>query len=202
MNGPAGELGRHDGTPRLRGVVLCGGNSTRMGRDKATIGDPPWAHRVAAVLEQSGCVPVDLLGVPDVDRDSRGILAAGRWELIADRRPGAGPATALADYLAGVRDRGELDNGTRLVVAACDLPNLMAEDVEMLDSQVATAGGLAAFSIAGRPQLSLLSVDPVEVQRISRTAVAEGMSLRSLLGQPSVLLAPVDAQRVTDVDEQ
>lgn len=172
-----------------------------MGRDKATIGEPPWAHRVAAVLEEAGCTPVVLLGEPDGGNASRDLLAGGRWKLLADRRPGAGPATALADYLAGIRELGELDADARLVVAACDLPDLAAEDVQYLNALAAAGGGVTAYSLEGRPQLSLLSLDPAEVERISRTAVAEGMSLRSLLGKPSKLVDPPDAARVTDIDE-
>ncbi|MCB1270884.1 MAG: hypothetical protein KDB31_05640, partial [Microthrixaceae bacterium] len=44
------------------GVVLCGGDSTRMGTDKASIGDPPWAHRVATALRVGGCGTVELQG--------------------------------------------------------------------------------------------------------------------------------------------
>ena len=68
------------------GVVLCGGASRRMGRDKATMGDPPWAHRVADTLQRAGCDPVVLLGEPPVARTDLDRLRAGGWELVEDCR--------------------------------------------------------------------------------------------------------------------
>ena len=171
-----------------------------MGRDKATIGDPPWAHRVADTLQLAGCDPVVLLGEPPVGRTDLDRLRAGGWELVGDHRPGAGPATALADYLALSRADPGPGRACGLVFAACDLPGLEPADVQQLVAVVAESGGSAAHSLRGRAQLSLVALDREEVGRIAGHRVPEGLSLTDLVGQP-VLVEPIDSATVEDVDE-
>jgi molybdopterin-guanine dinucleotide biosynthesis protein A len=188
----------HPAAPVL-GVVLCGGASRRMGRAKSAIGDPPWAHRVAAVMAEAGCSPVRLLGEPPGEVAARELLASGSWELVPDARPGAGPGTAVADHLRALESAGTLPVRARVVVAACDLPDLSARDVRLLAESL--QGGSAAYVLNGRPQLSLLALDTDAVRRIADTPVPEGISLRSLLGGAPLLVDPVDPGSVSDIDE-
>jgi molybdenum cofactor guanylyltransferase len=97
--------------PRLRfaGAVLCGGESRRMGRDKALLElhGLPMAVRVAAVLTDAGARPVVAVGG---DQDSLRRLGLA---VTPDRHPGRGPAGGVLTALG-------LDAPCTLVVS-CDL---------------------------------------------------------------------------------
>jgi molybdopterin-guanine dinucleotide biosynthesis protein A len=98
------------------GVVLAGGRSTRMGRDKALLDwhGRPLLERQLDALRASGVDDVRVSG----DRpDYRGI---------ADARPGLGPLAGLA-AVAGATT-GETD----LVVIAVDMPLLQAAPLRRL----------------------------------------------------------------------
>lgn len=164
------------------------------------MGDPPWAHRVADALQRAGCDPVVLLGEPPAATTELDRLRAGGWELVEDRRPGAGPATALADYLADAGADPVSGQHRGLVFAACDLPDLEPADVQQLVAVVAGSGGAAAHSLGGRAQLSLVALDHAEVGRIAGYRAPAGLSLAQLIGQP-LLVEPLDSATVEDVDQ-
>lgn len=122
------------------GVVLTGGASTRMGVDKATltVGDKPMAVRVADVMWEAGCQPVECQG------GDLAAMAEYGLEAFPDRDPGSGPVAAIRDALVRHDDRD-------VVVAACDLIELDGATVAALvsagesdgesDVVVVTAGG-------------------------------------------------------------
>lgn len=92
----------------ILGVVLAGGASRRLGRDKAAL---PWtgmplAHHAAAVLGEV-CREVVIAGP--------GELACPGVEAVADLFPGRGP---LAGLHAGLERAG----GRPIFALACDLP--------------------------------------------------------------------------------
>ena len=97
--------------PPFRGVVLSGGNSSRMGADKATIAidGVPMVRRVADALLAAGATSVVAVG-----GDGPSIRAAG-VEVLADRWPGEGPLAAVAQSLAAP------DGDDVVAVLACDL---------------------------------------------------------------------------------
>jgi molybdopterin-guanine dinucleotide biosynthesis protein A len=105
----------------ISGAVLCGGKSTRMGRDKAfvVIDGTPMARRVADALTAAGCAPVVAVGG---DGDA---LARIGLDTIPDGWPGEGPVggviTALRSSTADI-----------VVVVACDTPWLDAATVTAL----------------------------------------------------------------------
>lgn len=92
------------------GVVLCGGASRRMGRDKALlpVEGAAMAARVAAALRAAGAGEVLAVG-----GDEPRLRALG-LDTHADERPGAGPLPATITALRAARS--EL-----VLVAACDL---------------------------------------------------------------------------------
>ena len=99
----------------LGAIILCGGGSRRMGRDKA-------------VLEWDGRRAVDR--VADLARDvgARALVTAGAdlglpW--VPDDEAGAGP---VGGVLAGARALGT----ARLLVLAVDAPTVTAEDLAPL----------------------------------------------------------------------
>jgi molybdopterin-guanine dinucleotide biosynthesis protein A len=110
------------------GAVLCGGQSRRMGTDKAVVevDGVAMAERVARTLEEAGCQPVVLVG-GDV-----ALLARFGRPTIADEWPGEGPLGGVLTALHAVGAEG-------VVVAACDLPWLDVDTVRALIDAAATA---------------------------------------------------------------
>jgi len=101
------------------GFVLAGGNSTRMGRDKALLphGDVTLlGHACAQVAEAAGCVAV--IGPPD----RYGHLG---FEVVADREAGLGPLGGIHTALSLQRARWNL-------IVACDMPGLRLATLEDL----------------------------------------------------------------------
>lgn len=96
----------------VAGVVLAGGASRRMGRDKALIAVDgiPMVVRVASVLRDAGCDPVAVVGG---DTDALGALGL---TVVPDEHPGAGP-------LGGIITALRWASGP-VIVTACDLPHL------------------------------------------------------------------------------
>ncbi|MGI9278003.1 MAG: molybdenum cofactor guanylyltransferase [Endozoicomonas sp.] len=98
------------------GLVLAGGQSSRMGRDKALLewqGRPLFQH-MQALLEQAGVCRVFLNG------------AQCGEEALVDRIPGKGPMSGIDAVLPHVPD------GSRLLVVPVDMPLLPAEAIARL----------------------------------------------------------------------
>ena len=108
--------------PALVGAVLCGGRSTRMGRDKAfvEIDGVPMARRVADALVSAGCSPVVAIG-----GDADGLATLG-LPVVADGWPGEGPVGGVRTAL------GEFPDAAAVVVVACDTPWLEGSAVAAL----------------------------------------------------------------------
>lgn len=176
--------------PGFVGVVLCGGASTRMGFDKALLGSPPWASRVAGALSLAGCEPVVLLG-GDPALDGLGLPH------LADPEPGSGPLAALT---AVTREWG----GAPIVVASCDLPMLEAADVRRLMTalgEATTTPRVAAYLLEGRIQWSLLALDADAAAEVETLVQRGDRALRSL--EPwCTPLSDGNPESIGDVDDR
>jgi molybdenum cofactor guanylyltransferase len=98
----------------MLGVVLAGGKSRRMGRDKAEIqigGEPLW-RRQSRVLAAAGASPVVVVRRPDQ-------VAPNGMECWRDLRPAAGPLTGLEAALMPQTEPW-------VAVLAVDMPNIDA----------------------------------------------------------------------------
>jgi molybdenum cofactor guanylyltransferase len=115
----------------LAGAVLCGGQSRRMGRDKATlpVDGTAMAARVAAALAGGGCLPVVAIG------GDAGALTLLGLAVVADQHSGAGP-------LGGIITALDALGADAVVVASCDMPWLRAATVRTL------VGGLGGHMVA------------------------------------------------------
>jgi molybdenum cofactor guanylyltransferase len=93
------------------GAILCGGASTRMGTDKATleVAGVAMARRVADSLAAAGCARVVAIGGDPAALGRLGL------EQVPDDFPGEGPLGGVLTALA---------LGSPVLVVACDLPNL------------------------------------------------------------------------------
>ena len=105
----------------LHGLVLTGGASSRMGRDKASIvyhGAPQW-QAAAALLRACGAEPFW----------SCSAVQADEWKLgdraVLDLIPGHGPASGLHAAFS----RGD---AAAWLVIGCDYPQLEAENLRQL----------------------------------------------------------------------
>lgn len=99
----------------LGAIILCGGGSRRMGRDKAVLdwGGRRAVDRVAALARAAG---------------AQALVTAGAdlgWPWVADDAAGAGP---VGGVLAGARALGT----ARLLVLAVDAPTITLEDLTPL----------------------------------------------------------------------
>jgi len=105
----------------LQGLVLAGGFSRRMGRDKAAlqIHDRPQAEHVATLL--SGLCGFVAISVRPDQRD----LATRPWHTIPDKDPGSGPLGAIVSAQA-------FAPGVAWLVVACDLPFVNEEVLSCL----------------------------------------------------------------------
>lgn len=112
----------------MHGLVLTGGASSRMGRDKATLryqGAPQW-HVAAELLRACGAEPFW----------SCSARQAAEWKLgdraVLDVEPGHGPASGL--HAAFSRE-----HGVAWLVIGCDYPWLEAQDLQRLVDARASA---------------------------------------------------------------
>jgi molybdenum cofactor guanylyltransferase len=125
------------------GVVLTGGASRRMGRDKATlrVDGSAMASRLAGRLYEAGCTPVLCVG-GDLD----GLRALG-LDARADRWPGEGP-------LGGVLTALELVGEATVLIVACDLIDLdvatMSAILDAPEADVAVAHSGRREPMCGR----------------------------------------------------
>ena len=100
----------------LAGLVLAGGSSTRMLRDKATIEVAGETQLARAVRLVRGATPDTFVSVRD---DQRAEATRARWPQIIDRLAGVGPAAGILAALEARPDHAWL-------VVAVDLPLLDA----------------------------------------------------------------------------
>lgn len=111
----------------MTGLVLAGGRSRRMGRDKALLpvvaGDGTWLERAMTVLEPHVSRGLVACGA----RERYGALVRRRpgWSLVLDDRDGEGP---LAGIVAGL----EAARTERILVLAVDMPGVDADAVGVL----------------------------------------------------------------------
>lgn len=113
--------------------MLTGGDSRRMGTDKAAlvIDGRPMAHRVSDALIAAGAVEVIRVGAT------------------LDRWPGAGPLGGLASAVAHVADDGR--GPAVVVVAACDQPDLDAVVLRRLVAALDSVDQTASVAVAVTP---------------------------------------------------
>jgi molybdopterin-guanine dinucleotide biosynthesis protein A len=111
---------------RVGGVILCGGESQRMGRPKAWLpwaGEPMLLH-IVRILEQV----VDTLVVVAAPSQEVPLLPAG-VQLARDRIKGLGPLQGLCVGLAWLKGQTDVDAA---YVTSCDVPFLRPAFIECL----------------------------------------------------------------------
>ncbi len=153
------------GVMTLIALILSGGRSARMGRDKALV---DWAGRSAIerVVELGKAA------------GAGSVLSVGRdygFEFVADPTPEAGPVGGLLAGLAEARGRG----AARALVLAVDAPTLKVEDLAPL--LAAPAPG-ATFEGLPVPMVLALDAAPPEA--------ADGWPLRRFVERAGLAILP------------
>ena len=128
-----------ESAPPVYGLVLAGGRSRRMGRDKATleIGGETQLARAVALLERH--LPRVYVSVR---ADQRADPARAGYALIEDREPDLGP-------VAGILAALETHADAAWLVLACDLPKVDDATVATLLANVDACQPVTAFRSSG-----------------------------------------------------
>ncbi len=157
------------------GIVLAGGQSRRMGRDKALLPQPGTAHETF-VEHLTGTLKPLCSEVVLVVRD---MLSASRYSeladarIVTDRAPGVGPLMGLYSGLSAVQ-------ATRALVTAVDMPFVQRDIVAFLLAQASGEVALVPL-VDGIPQV-LLAVYPRSVLPLLAALLHAGRrDLRALL---------------------
>ena len=178
-------------TSDFTAVLLAGGRSTRMGRDKAALvvdGQPLW-QRQLATLRATGASELLISGRAD------GPYASGGVTIIEDLTPDAGPLAALEAVLPRI-------SASHAIVLAIDLPAMRADFLQTLvktalanDSSVIpeSEGRFEPLAAVYAPDLLPLVVECLRgpdrsMQNLLRRAVGEGLAIPHPLSAEERLL--------------
>jgi molybdopterin-guanine dinucleotide biosynthesis protein A len=171
------------------GVVLAGGRSTRMGRDKALLDwrGRPLIERQLDALRASG---VDGIRVSGQRPDYRGI---------ADAQPGLGPLGGLAAVAAATGGEAEL------VAIPVDMPLLQAALLRRLRDERPQARCLRFADHVLPMRLRLDAESRAALAALLREAAPRRRSLRALqqaLGCAEIALGADEAMQLTDCNTE
>jgi molybdopterin-guanine dinucleotide biosynthesis protein A len=172
---------------RVTAVVLVGGASTRMGRDKATLvpgdGDPRMLVQ-RALDALSGCAGTALLAGAAID----GLDVAA----VPDRNgPAAGPLAGIAAGLAAVQT-------DLAVVAACDMPSIAPPLVaHLLERAAADPHALCVLCASSRGLEPLLAVWRPTAAPLLDDALQRGVRAlhRVVAALPHIVVEPQEWRR-------
>jgi len=173
------------------GVVLCGGRSSRMGRDKAfvEVDGVPMARRVADALVGAGCHPVAAIG-----GDAAGLAVLG-LDAVRDDWPGEGP---LGGVLTALQNWPDAD---AVVAVACDLPRLTARTVQRLvDALAGSPNAVAAAAVTDRIEPLCVAWRPAASSLLAEAMVSGERRLRAVLAEAPSVHVPVDLQDLANVN--
>jgi molybdopterin-guanine dinucleotide biosynthesis protein A len=176
----------------IAALVLAGGRSTRMGRDKArlVVGGERLVDRVAAAaggaLRAAGeSRPLVLVSGPPIEG----------FECVADEVPGLGPVGGLASGLSALRARG----AAWVLAVPVDLPALTGAALAPL--LAAARDPVCAVTYAGHELPALLRVSDAVLAAAAEVAAAPGRDravwrLLQRLGAARLPLDPAHARAV------
>ncbi|WP_433801127.1 molybdenum cofactor guanylyltransferase [Actinomycetospora sp. CA-084318] len=188
-------------------VVLAGGRSTRMGRDKAALswGDGTLLDHVVAVLRSAVSGPVVVVGAAGFPRsvDASDVLS------VTDDEPGRGPLQGIATGLTAAGAAGR----ETAFLCSVDLPALHPAYVHAVlaalsDAEVAlpVLHGhrqplAAAYRTALGPRATrLLAAGARRPAELFAASVVRELSAADLLADPALAAADPGLVAVADVD--
>jgi len=162
----------------VAGVVLAGGMSSRMGRDKALLqvygpGKPDLLARTCALL-------TDLL--PQCWISCRSGLARAGYQCIFDEYPDRGPAAGVLAALKAARAHGF----DAVLVVSCDMPFMDAPTLRRLlaSRNTAGAGNLATLyvdAVSGRPEALVAVYETASLPWFEKSVTQQGGRLNNVV---------------------
>lgn len=178
------------GPLKLAGVVLAGGASSRMGRDKATLTVPgrfdgqTLVEHLVTVLAQR-CDPVFVVAAPGQPLPELPV------QLLRDEVRGLGPLPALGRGLRAAAESG----AAQAFVAAVDMPFLTAELIDTLTGPAAQVGADVVLPWDGRDHY---------LAGVYQTRLAEQIDALVASGERRMgaLVDSVDTQRIVLADAE
>jgi molybdopterin-guanine dinucleotide biosynthesis protein A len=180
----------HPAEPGVAGLILTGGRSARMGRDKASlvIGGMPLARHLAMMLATTTQPTLE--------------VGPGRSGLeTTDPDPGEGPLAAIA---AGWRSLEMRGHDGPVIVIATDLPSLTVSVLAWLAARPETVSVVPV--VAGRPQSLCARWCPADLDRAVELVGAGERAVHTALGPATAFLGEdvwgsvASAQVFEDVD--
>jgi len=178
----------------LFGLVLAGGRSTRMQRDKAAIEYRPGETQLDAAMKL--LAPRVARAFVSVRADQRNESARAAWPQIVDRGDVEGPIAGITAALAEHPDVAWL-------VLACDLPYLDARTLDTLIAARDTSGDATAFKSShdGLPEPLCAIYEPRARDSIA-TYVATGRNCprKFLINARTRLLEQPDPRSLDNVN--
>ena len=166
----------------MRGLVLAGGRSVRMGRDKAgiLIEGATLLERTVALLD--GCVTSVSVSVRADQVDDR---LRRQFPLLPDSGTGLGPANGLRAAHLG-------DPAAAWLVLACDMPGLDRRVIEALVAARDPARAATSWRspVTGLPEPLCAIWEPATLARLASLVAAAGrpVSPRAVLAESDTLL--------------
>lgn len=173
------------------GVLLAGGRSKRMGRDKARLmvrGQPLWLRQLE-VLRAVGAGELVVSGAPDGPWAGR----ATEWGVVLDSRPGSGPLGGLAAALDAM-------TGSWLVVLAVDMPCMEAAYLRALleSARALSRGVIPVLKDFAEP---LAAVYPREMGELAFDGLRKGEFSLQHWVREGVRLGMVELREVNRMEE-
>jgi molybdopterin-guanine dinucleotide biosynthesis protein A len=149
------------GNGQIAGFILAGGESSRMGRDKALLelGGVPLIVRTARLVET-------ITGRPTVIGDAEEYLALG-LRAVGDDWPGAGPLGAIATAL-------RVSAAPWSLVVACDLPYLTRAWLDFIVARAFASQGSAVLAMNTRGAEPLCAMYHKRCEPAIRAALENG----------------------------
>ncbi|MCA9268069.1 MAG: molybdenum cofactor guanylyltransferase [Planctomycetales bacterium] len=181
----------------IGGIIICGGHSTRMGVDKATLpfGDEPLLARVVRLLREGLHAAADS-GAPQLT-----VVAAAQQSLpqlppdvrvVFDERPDRGPLEGLRAGLASLQGAADA-----AFVVGCDAPLLAPGLVAHLAAQLGEWEIVAPRDDAALQPLAAVYCASV-LPHVEALLAEDRRSLQALLARCRTREIPVDELRAVD----
>jgi molybdopterin-guanine dinucleotide biosynthesis protein A len=177
-------------TATLYGLVLAGGRSRRMQRDKAAL-EYEGRAQLARAMDLLG--PLVARCFVSVRGDQRDDPQRATYPTIADRLPDLGP-------IGGIHAAQQAHPQVAWLVLACDLPFLDAATLQQLIAARAPARLATAFrsSHDGKPEPLCAIYEPASAAAIAAWIGAGNQCPRSFLAQADVALLDLKAPAALD----
>lgn len=175
---------------RIAGIVLCGGQSSRMGQPKHAlqVGNATALERVISAV-RSAVDFVIVVGSPDQDIPR----LPGEARFVRDAAPHLGPLSGL---LTGLEAVGQ--DADAVYLAGCDTPLLRSAFVRLITVALRAEDDAAAAFDGQFPQ-PLAAVYRTSIKDAAKTFFAQGeRSLQALLKSLHVRLIPLADLRAVD----